>query len=628
CQWNFGAGYALNFNNIDGEVGIKFIDQEFEAIKGELNVDFDMSMGEPFRCESEKPLSLLDAKLGIKYGLNGEIEEIIPPCDLNIGPLTAKVTNSKLIFESSVALGQSALLDGTAQINYKDLTTEGTFQLDLITGEFKKLSFEINQPFILDLPSEQKVLSFKINRAQISEEGLLIDGRNELVLGEQNIGTTFNEALFDLNTARIKKGNIIVDSQFAFEASIDQNNQLQFAAVDFDHKLQKSPALLMQLAGNIVIDSAGIGAKGSAEASLRFEEYNYDSLYAVYNEDFKIGINPVQIKQGKVDFYYKEERIAYADASGFHPDWTAFGQAFIPEKIPLPTEEIAYLKIKENDQLLVDISEDSRGNTVVSTKPGQPVTLYLPALMSSSGQIPTVNTNFNNVVLDAGNGSVIGGSIVVSVPAGNPLFDLTERGIPLTLKEIAFGVNSQGGADVSSLFMRGNLNLFDSDLGDEASIVVNVQSDGIVRGNVALQNLTAEAPMDGFNELVKLKFSDINGSFTIPLLPNATQPFLDIDFDALFKLYNQSSDLVAQANFSAKYRPDDLSITNFSASINDNNASLDLDPFIFRIESLNALNLSYSKQNGFGFDTNLDCTFGFRLSEGDPFEFNLKDVSL
>ncbi|MEM9857954.1 MAG: hypothetical protein AAF843_11380 [Bacteroidota bacterium] len=354
----------------------------------------------------------------------------------------------------------------------------------------------------------------------------------------------------------------------------------------------------------------------------------YDSLYAIYDKDFRIGLNPVQITQGKVEFYYKDTRIVYADPSGFHPDWTAFGNAFIPEKIPLPTEEIAYIKIKENDRLLVDISQDQQGNTIVSTKAGQPVTLHLPAFKSEPGQVPQIAVDFNRLLLDAGSGAVIGGSLVATVPDNDPLFDLTKRGIPITPKFIAFGVNEQGGTDVSGLFIRGHLNLFKSELGEPATVIAGIQSDGRLRAAVSLPGLNVEAPLEDYANHVALNFKSVVGTIEIPLLGQNSIPNINLSLDADFQLYNQENDFVAAASFKARYKHNDLSIEQFVGSVNNQNSSLNIDPFIFRIDALNHLNLAYSEQDGISFDAGLDCKFGYKLEGGDAFEFPLKQVEL
>jgi len=384
----------------------------------------------------------------------------------------------------------------------------------------------------------------------------------------------------------------------------------------------------MKLAGTVKIDSTGLESSGTANATINFEGISYDSIYAEYNNDFRLGFYPFQIRKGQVDFYYEQQRIAYADGSGFHPDWSSFGDAFVPEKIPLPTEEIAYIKIKENDQLLVNIRDDGMGNTVVSTKPGQPVQLFVPALQSDGGPIPQIAVDFNDLVLDGSNGSVVGGSVVATVPDDDPAFDLRQRGIPITPKQIAFGVDEQGDVNVTGLFIKGNLSLFNKDLGQPASVVVGIQSDGHLRGAVNLQGINASVPMLALKDYVHLNFKNITGSIDIPLLAATPNPYFDINFDSDFQIFNANDSLVVGAVLSARYRPNDLSITDFNASVNQESATIYLDPFSIGIESLNNLSISYTRQEGFNFTTAIDCTFGYQLSNGTNFEFPLKNVEL
>src|SRR5690625_6572299 len=98
----------------------------------------------------------------------------------------------------------------------------------------------------------------------------------------------------------------------------------------------------MELSGTVVIDSNGLHMTGAAEVetkgSVAFNGKRYDSDVTVeFTEDFSLSLFPFGIFSGRADLFYRNERFAYADPSGFHPVPAFFADLLIPERLPLPS---------------------------------------------------------------------------------------------------------------------------------------------------------------------------------------------------------------------------------------------------------------------------------------------------
>ncbi len=63
-----------------------------------------------------------------------------------------------------------------------DLTNrvQGALGVDIMTGDLLLLDFEITDPFIWDIPKEEPVLSFEVEQASLSQEGLYMDGMQNI----------------------------------------------------------------------------------------------------------------------------------------------------------------------------------------------------------------------------------------------------------------------------------------------------------------------------------------------------------------------------------------------------------------------------------------------------------------
>jgi large repetitive protein len=121
--------------------------------------------------------------------------------------------------------------------------------------------------------------------------------------------------------------------------------------------------------------------------------------------------------------------IAFVDRRGFFPG-DVFGVLPLPARLLLPTEDVAYLEIRDPDTgtPLVQSSAVANGFSV-STTADAPVSLVLPGIPNATGG-PTVLPVHFDVVVNGASHALVSGTIDVSAPVGGSLFDLDALGLP------------------------------------------------------------------------------------------------------------------------------------------------------------------------------------------------------
>src|SRR5690625_7655259 len=117
-------------------------------------------------------------------------------------------------------------MDGEAVITLDNgVDVNGYVEVDLVTGEFISAAFIMDQPFDWHIPSaEEPILTFRLEYAEIRENGFFVDGRHTLLLPVSDSGVTFVEMVFDLEEFRAKVVRIIFDESFALETRAEERS--------------------------------------------------------------------------------------------------------------------------------------------------------------------------------------------------------------------------------------------------------------------------------------------------------------------------------------------------------------------------------------------------------------------
>ena len=639
CRWTLGGGYSVEVDRVAGTLdGVSFPDSGVEGTSS-VAIDGALRLGEPFTCDAQTPgaVTLPQEALVIENGgLTGSIANALPQCPVRVGPFVAGVTQSDLEFEATDD-GQEAALAADATLQLPDgQGVDGAFELDLTTGRFTELNFELRDPFQWDVPRETPVLTFRLNRAEIGLDGFLVDGRQELVFENGATQTaTFDELRLDLRTQEIVSGEVFFDGGFGLQADIDpQASTLRFRGVPEGVDLRPSPGALVELGGQVRIDSTGLYASGRARAALDAGRWTPDSDVEVeFSPDFRIDLVPFRIAQGQADILYDDAQIAYFDATGFHLGAGSVA-SLVPERLPLPSEQVAYLQLRKNGQEVVTATSQSDGTLLLATRQGQSVDLVIPALDDGTGA-PRMQATLDSVRVTAQGTAFTYESGTITAQLAQPL-DLNPQGIPLVLNQAAFGAAPSGPSGVRpemappppppGLYLNGTLTLFEQPLGTSADVTFAVDAVGTMTGTISLQNIDAPIMLDGGTGRVVVEPTAVQGTITVPR-GGPAQP--DVTVDGSIAIRSQAQEIAA-AELGLQIDRQGLAVTRFVPSANLQAPSLDLGAVGVGIDGINALPLLRydSATDQFDFRIGLDLRAELELPDGSAFDLPLRGVEV
>jgi large repetitive protein len=467
-----------------------------------------------------------------------------------------------------------------------------------------------------------------ISTARLNLEGLYVDGRQQARIGGTTMDVTFDELLMDVNERRITSGRIIFDEAFALALTIDGDTPT-FRAVPADIANAPARGVYFELGGAVVVDSAGIKTSGSATASLLFGDMQYGNAEVVFSDNFALGLVPFEVRTGRADFYYDDVMVAWLDQSGFHPLISGLAEEMLPDRLPLPTLQIAWLTLRDqNGQLLVDIQEPGDGTILLQSRQGSPLELVIPLLDPSNPPV-LAGVELNNVVISAtpGNMTVQSGSIDVLLPEDDPLTDrLHELGLPLKLREIAYGV-TQESPDQAALRLLGDLRLFDRIIEGATDLAFTVFDDGLIMADLDLQNLGVSIPLLDFTDKLQLELDAINGYVTLPALTGGSVN-IDLEIDGNFTI-NAASPAAASSAITLQLKPGHTSLQRFDPIVLPEPYPIDLGGFSFILNEMRSLPVfEYDRINGWDITVDLDMDLRVNLADGEFFQLPMSGVLL
>lgn len=569
-------------------------------VKGKLNLPsaFSCSTG-----NNSWDLSASAITLSGDGNLTGAINNIIPPCPIKVGLLQASIINSKLTLSISDSK-QRIELNGRGNISLQNslgspVNANVKVIYEFITNKLIEFSGAISEPFVLDIPPSVPALSFNISSASISENGISINGRQSLKLPDGvNIGVTFDNVKIGFEDFALKSGRILFDAPFSLKGII-RDNTINYSAVAREAVLTEPSGILLNLPNTISIDTSGLTASGSSTVNLKYNSFNLPGLRAELSQNFSMQFNPFKIKNGACEIFSGQTRIALLNSEGFHPELNFFVGGFLPEKIPLPAENIAYLKIKENNNLLIDFTNLNNGLRIF-TRPGQPVKLYFPSLKLSKPRVPQVDVVFD-VVVDPITKALISGTILAEIPAQQESdFDLSGSNIPFAIKKIFYG-NING---LALFQLTGRMILFDNPVGCD-SVKINLLPEGRLTGSIDC-NINKVIPLISNSDKLNLSLSRITGSFDALLLNNNFEYNLNLPA-ALRLKYSQTGSYGCSAIL--HYNNDGLSITDIESDSITAIPFINLSAFQLGLSDFHLNTLNYSKGRGWEFGIDLSVAF-------------------
>lgn len=503
-----GGGAAYIVRSLGGNLEIDFGNGGITP-NSRLDLTGEMRLPSFMNCSGTQDVTGSVLHLNGQGDIHGTITNFVPDCPIHLGILTCTVTTSNLEF--SVANGQQAvILDGQVTASVPGLgegttaTANGSLRMNLLTGEILDASI-ILKNFVLNIPEDPAVLRFEISEAKLTRNGLQITGTNQLKVGQNTVGVVFDSLTINPVTMEVVSGEAHFTSNFAFLLGVDGGN-LTWGVSQLLESMPDPNTIGLNLPENIGINANGMTISGNSVIHLNVFDQQLDSLQAQFSADFALQFKPFKVRSGQVDFYYGTNRIAYLDAGGIHFDLLQFGTQALPEKLPLPDTSIAYLLLKQGSSTLVDIATVPDG-VQISSKPGTPVKLILPALQFGAPTAPELDIEFS-IVVDPLHFQLKSGSIQADIPDGLESFDLSKLGFPISIKHLRY--YKDGG--VKKFRFSGLPALFGSTLSETDSLELILGEDGRFTGNWNL-TLNKNVPIVGPDAPVTLGIKTLAGNF-------------------------------------------------------------------------------------------------------------------
>lgn len=483
----------------------------------------------------------------------------------------------------------------------------GTTRIDLIKPEILELDVVIEGPYELDIPKENPVLRFVLNRLHLNKDGYRVNGNQSLKLGNTTIGASFEEVFFNYNHFAIAEGQIRIDGNFTLLANLTSAGQTQFALAPHGEIPTGLAGAALHLAGPVFIDSAGIQPRGTIRSTLLLAGIDLPELETNISNDFRIGTDPFRVEEGLAELRHEGNRVAWLDRDGLHPDPIFFAN-IRPRRILLPVEQVAYIDlVDENDESLMNLEQLPNGNFRLENRQGKQPRLTVPALQGNRPEAPSYPFVLNNVVIDPFTMSLVEGSITVDFPDLDGL-NLSDLGIPLNLRRIIFGELPHNGFPLMGFYLEGDLRLFDAPLPAEGFARLLVMTDGTIEGYVELagDNTRIDLIPDGN---VAIGVDEMNGYILIPQ-GKVAQAQWDINLNGELNVAVSGIGSV-QAQVSLRAQHTGVTVNSFVQATNEleGETPCTRDGSSMRIDKINSFSLSWDIENGFDFYANTDITF-------------------
>ncbi|MFP4623883.1 MAG: hypothetical protein ACLFRX_06865, partial [Gemmatimonadota bacterium] len=289
-----------------------------------------------------------------------------------------------------------------------------------------------------------------------AEAALQVEGE---AAASGSVGVAFNDLTLRLSDFEVTGGSVTFTSQFALAAGLDASGAMAWKPVD-----PGAPApdegFKLALPDTLLLDRDGLRLGGTAAASLAFSDTSFTDIAVDFTRGFRLGFAPVAIASGRVGFRVDTTEVAYADSTGFWPG-DVFGVLPVPARLGLPSEEIAYIQLRDAQDALVIETEGGPDGLILRTKPNQPAQLVLAGLAGedagaagagdAGGGPPSLEVEFD-VQVDPHTFQFVSGSVSVTTPADEEaLLSLADLGLPLELRGVAYREVAEGSGDYQLL---------------------------------------------------------------------------------------------------------------------------------------------------------------------------------
>lgn len=346
---DFGGSVAFRLDEITGS---------FRKVGGEQRMDFSFAGGLSIpkldgsgdSCpETDVTLELLQTGK-----LRTQITDFAACVRYDRDPITFSFTRSDLTLVFGGEGLNTALLEGTGVATIEretgtPVTGTGNLTMDLLTPEITDASIDIIGPFEWGIPTANPLMLFTVNSAHLDQTGLSFNGSGSVEANGATIGVTFNDPYFRYTDWALTRGNITFTSGLAFDIGL--SGSPTFTLVSATDPVTADNVLHLGFPATAILNKNGLALTGEGSATLRYGGTTYADLRLDFNR-LTWSLSPsIALTSGSVDIYYTsggtESRIAWLDVEGFHLD-NILAALPVPAKIALPSEDVAYLVLREN----------------------------------------------------------------------------------------------------------------------------------------------------------------------------------------------------------------------------------------------------------------------------------------
>lgn len=642
CSMEIWNEHKIIFSALGGSIYSEYQpdEQELFAATSDLFMEGRYEPGYPLTCSDDPSDQETTADISFTDGYaEGVIGIQDAGCEMPVGMMTAELEEAGIEFWPGED-GQEAHLAGQAGLKFsEDHQVSGNLVYDIFDMKFVELDFVIDEPFMWDLPSDDPLISFYIDEAELTLDGLFIDGRHEVHVGDESFGVTFDDVVQNIEERRIDSGEVFFDQSFALSVSFDEGfSSPEFSALPLpENGVEEAEdlempdnGLVMELGGEVGMDSTGVVTSGDANAKFALQDLDFDDVSVEFSDDFAFQVSPFGVNSGHIDFKYGGTRVAYLDASGFNPVISGFADEILPEKLPAPHTQVAYFKLRDEDgELLVDFEEPEPGLIELQTIPDSEVELVVPAF-DESNPPAIAGVEFEDFVITAtpGDFSVDSGNAQINLPDGDPLSDLAEQmGVPFDVSRISYGDTEELTDTGNLLQLAGDLNLFDHTIEAGENTLLTISSSGNLHGDFNLSDLDADVPMIGDSDLMQLTIRDVMGSLSTNVFSGGIGYDLDVGADLAFGSAGESE---ALSELELNLQPGtSVTVTEFSGIEPSSPVRVELPGFAMNLNKVESTPVfSYSREEGWDIELNLDADFEFGLSGYDPFTMPVNGIQL
>ncbi|MDH4043776.1 MAG: hypothetical protein OEW06_04885, partial [Gemmatimonadota bacterium] len=376
----------------------------------------------------------------------GRITGIVPACSAPLGPFRFEFGSSELVFGGEWSGGErqrriELAVEGRVKLpglNSDTVTAQGNVRFDLLNGTLLDGQIAIDRPFRWQPPDGNPYLALDVNSAVIDTEGLHFTGGGQLRLADgATVGVTFNDFVLSLPDFAVKSGSVTITNQFALGVGISPQGQLDWGAYSLAAPRPAGSSFRLVLPQNVTIDGNGLALAGTASASLAFADQEFAALDVAFVDGFAIGFAPLGVGAGRANFVMNGEEIAHLDPTGFWPG-NVFAALPLPTRVGLPSQDVAYLQLRDSAGALLVQSSGSADGIRLQTRPNSPIRLVVPGLAATGAQAPAADVEFD-LVVNPNTFQPVSGFVRATAAANAPsLFSLRDLGIPLEVRSVSY----------------------------------------------------------------------------------------------------------------------------------------------------------------------------------------------